>query len=211
MPKILVMKKNAITLVLFVFISASAFSQKKYENVAEPKGFQRSNLFTGGSLALSLGSGYTSVGLNPYLGYSFAKWLDAAVSLNYNYTSQRDYYVTQDKIRQSIVGPGAFVRLFPVKFLYAQAQYEHNFMSQKYIPPPGYDVSYPKVKIDVNSLLVGAGYASGREAGKNTYYYFSVMFDVLKDPNSPYTDRYGRAIPVLKAGVNIGLFQKDRY
>jgi hypothetical protein len=171
------------------------------------KKFDKENLFTGGSFALSLGSGRTAFGLNPHFGYSLNKWLDVAASLNFNYISQRDVYELNDKIRQTTFGPGAFVRIFPVKFLFAQVQYEHNFIKQKYIPAP---TSYSNVwteKIDANSLLVGAGYTSGRDEDRNTFYYFSIMFDVLGLYGSPYVDYLQRAEPVIKAGINIGLFQ----
>jgi len=36
------------------------------------------------------------------------------------------------------------------------------------------------------------------------------MWDVLKDENSPYTDNLNRAIPQIRAGFNIGLFQGRR-
>ena len=39
-----------------------------------------------------------------------------------------------DKLRQTVYGPGAFVRLFPVNFLFASAQYEYNLIHLKYIP-----------------------------------------------------------------------------
>ena len=109
------------------------------------------------------------------------------------------------KARQTNIGPGAFVRLFPIDFLYVQAQYEHNFINYKYIPQAGGGTF--KDKFDVNSFLLGAGYSSGRGGGSNTYYYLSVMFDVAQLPNSPYVDSYGRLVPIIRAGFNVGLFQ----
>ena len=203
------MKKYLFTVLVCSMLSVVVFAQK-YKGEDRVKGFQRSNLFTGGGVALSLGSGYTSIGLNPYFGYSFTKWLDAAVSVNYNYLSQRDVVVVRDKVRQSITGPGAFIRLFPVNILFAQAQYERNFMSQKYIGAPGDYNVYTKQKFNANSLLVGLGYSNGKQDGKNSYYYFSLSFDVLKDKYSPYLDSYGRTVPIFRAGYNIGLFQKDK-
>ena len=207
------MKK--IFLVLFLStLSTAIFAQREEKDDEEEKvtGFQKDKLFTGGDLTLSFYTGGTTIGVSPYLGYSLTSWLDAAVSLNFVYQGQRDY--NDDKYRQTNLGPGAFVRIFPINFLYAQAQYEHNFISQKYIPRGG-GGTY-KYKTDVNSLLLGAGYSSGRGEGNNTYYYFSVLFDVAQLPNSPYVDSYGRLIPVIRAGINVALFQgrqrrRDRY
>jgi hypothetical protein len=175
------------------------------EETIKASGFKKENLFTGGNVIASFYTGGTTLGVSPHLGYSITNWLDAAVSLNFVYNGQRDEYDT--KYRQTNLGPGAFVRVFPVKFLFAQVQYEHNFQKLKIIPPGG--TSY-KLTEDVNSLLLGAGIATGRERGNNTYYYLSVMFDALKLPNSPYVDSYGRLIPVIRAGFNIALFQGGR-
>ena len=58
--------------------------------------------------------------------------------------------------------------------------------------------------------MLGAGYAGGRMPGSNTYYYFSVSWDILGDKNSPYIDGLGRSNPIIRAGYNIGLFQNRR-
>jgi len=190
-------------MLVFAFLSASLLLKAQEDEEESTGGFKKERLFTGGNVIASFYTGGTAFGLSPHFGYSITKWLDAALSVNFIYTSQRDEYGY--KYHQIDVGPGAFIRLFPVNFLFVQAQYEHNFQSLKIIPPPGYGNSY-NVKEDVNSLLLGAGFATGREGG-NTYYYFSIMADVLELPNSPYVDSYGRLIPVVRAGFNIALFQ----
>lgn len=63
---------------------------------------------------------------------------------------------------------------------------------------------------DANSVLLGAGYAGGRERDSNTFYFFSVLYDVLALRNSPYVDGYGRSNPIIKAGYNIGLGNSGR-
>ena len=196
--------KKVFFLIFLTGLSVAAVAQKEMEPEEEKTGgFQKEKLFTGGDLTLAFYSGLTTLGVSPYLGYSVTKWLDGAVSLNFVYQGQRDEF--GNKYRQTNFGPGAFVRLFPVDFLYAQVQYEHNFITSKYIAEDGSASS--KYKTDVNSLLLGAGYCSGRSEGSNTYYYLSVLFDVAQLPNSPYVDYQGRLIPIIKAGLNIGLFQ----
>jgi hypothetical protein len=59
----------------------------------------------------------------------------------------------------------------------------------------------------VNSLLIGAGYTSGRSFRNSPYYYFSVSVDILNKPGSPYNDRFNNILPVVNAGFNIPLFQ----
>ncbi|MES2429510.1 MAG: hypothetical protein V4556_01160 [Bacteroidota bacterium] len=196
------MNKRIILVCTLVLLISATYAQDNDSTYTE-KGFKKEKLFTGGNVALSFGSGRTAIGVSPHFGYSLTKWLDAAVSLNYNYISQR-FYDSEDKYRYSTIGPGAFVRIFPVKFLFAQIQYEHNFIKRKYIPSSG---SSQTQNYGANSLLIGAGYASNRSSDNNTYYYLSIGFDVLKEPYSPYKDNFGRAEPVIRAGYNIALFQ----
>lgn len=201
------MKKTALAAMLLVaYFSLAAQETDEPEQLG---GFKKENLFVGGNVNASFYNGTTALGISPYVGYSFTNWLDAAVSLNFNYISQRNYY-DDGKLRQTIIGPGAFVRVFPVNFLFAQAQFEHNFLTVKDIPPGNSSLTTNKYKTDVNSLLLGVGYATGREAGNKTYYYISLSFDVLKLAKSPYVDNLQRTIPIINAGFNIALFQGGR-
>ncbi len=203
------MKKSILVLTLWA--TASGLMAQD-ENHIKGKGFRKENLFTGGNITASFFSGTTLLGLSPYFGYSLNKYMDLAASINFNYTSQRDYTEYGDKARQTVFGPGAFVRLFPVNFLFAQAQYEHNFIRFKYIPASNTTTYLPSIShYDVNSFLVGGGYSSGRGMGNNTYYYLSVMWDIGGVAQSPYVDGLGRNFPVIRAGFNIALFQGNKY
>lgn len=202
------MKKLIFILLAFTEVITA---QAQYEKDEEKKGgFKKENFFTGGSVTASFFNGGTVLGISPYFGYSVNRFVDVAVSANYNYASQRDNVVYGDKLRQTIAGPGAFVRLFPVRFLFAQAQYEYNFIRQKYIalPNSGYQNTTERVK--ASSALVGGGYCSGREDVGDVFYYLSVMWDLKKDVNSPYTDGLNRALPIVRAGLQIPLFQGGR-
>lgn len=199
------MKKLILVAILFNFVLITKGQEEESDEIRG--GFKKENLFTGGNVNASFFNGTTALGVSPYFGYSVTKWLDAAVSVNFNYISQRDVYTYGDKVRQTIIGPGAFVRVFPVKFLFAQAQIEHNFITEKYVKADNSTYNRDKFKTDVNSLLLGVGYASGREKDNNTYYYISLSFDVLKLANSPYVDNLQRNIPIINAGFNIALFQ----
>ncbi len=200
------MKKAIVVLLLPIYFHVSAQSNEN-EKKEEKHGFKKENLFTGGSANIGFSNYYTSLGIAPQFGYSLTNWADAGITLNVNYTSQRDYQFYGDKLRQTVYGPGAFVRLFPVRFLFATAQYEYNIIHLKYIPAANSGYSLTKNSVNSNSLLLGGGYAGGRERGNNTYYFISVTWDILGDKNSPYIDGLGRSIPVIRAGYNIGLFQ----
>ena len=199
------MKKLAT--IIFLFCNVYCFAQE--EDSESHKGFDATNLFTGGSVSLGLGfGGYNKTflaGINPHFGYTFTKWIDAALVLNFQYYSAKDLY--DAKYRSTTYGPGIFTRIYPVRFLFIQAQPEYNFIKQKYIPIASTSL---KDNFRVTSLLLGAGYTSSR-SDKNSFTYLSILFDVLKDPYSPYVDGYGKMIPVVRAGINIGLNRKRNF
>jgi hypothetical protein len=198
------MKKIILALFIVTFATTSLFAQKEKDE--EEKGFKMENFFTGGSVSLAFYNNTFLIGASPVFGYSLAKWVDAGVVVNYNYTSYRDYnFVFNDKLRQKVYGGGAFIKLYPVRFLFAQAQFEHNFINQKLIPNTGSTQTY---KTDANSMLVGGGYTTGRYGrGGEPFYYLAVLFDVSGNKDSPYTDAYGRSIPIIRGGIQIPLFQ----
>jgi hypothetical protein len=201
--------KKIIFALLLITNTTITFAQDDEEG-EKTKFFKKENLFTGGSITASFFSGGTVLGLSPYFGYSLNKYIDVAVSANVNYTSIRDAYYAGDKSRQTVIGPGAFVRLYPVKFIFAQVQFEQNFIKEKYIYPSNLSFPTETTSYNVSSFLVGGGYCSGRQGTGDIFYYFSVMWDLKKDINSPYVDGLGRTVPIIRAGLNIPLFQGDR-
>jgi hypothetical protein len=210
--------KKVLVLLVVMALATGSFAQeetKEKEKTKETtkKGFQKSNLFTGGSVSASFFTGGGAYGLSPHFGYSLTNWFDVAGVFNFNYQTQRDVMYAGDKIHQTVYGPAAFVRAFPIKFIFLQVQYEHNFIHEKYFYPTASGYPSQPFTSDANSLLIGGGYSQGREKGYNTYFYLAAMWDVLALPDSPYVDSYGRVSPVLKAGYNIALFQgkKERY
>ena len=176
------MKKTIIVFGLLLMAYAG-FAQDEEE---DRRFFKKENLFTGGSLSLSFFNNSFLIGVNPHLGYSLTRWADVGLVINYNYTSFRDYNYLNDKLRQTVYGGGVFTRLFPVRFLFAQAQIEHNWIKLKYFPPPNSGIVGETNSISGNSILVGGGYTTGRDpSGKSVYGYFAILFDVSKSATSP--------------------------
>ena len=210
------MKKWFLLWMGMVISSTLLFAQEEEpDEEMENKGFKKENLFTGGSVTVSFFNQQTVLGANPIFGYKLADWVDAGLAFNFLYNGARDYARFDDKIRQTVYGPGVFVRIYPVKFLFAQGQLEHNFSTIKYIYPGGSPTE--KLNADATSLLIGGGFAQGREKGSTTFYYISVLFDVLKNINSPYvnvsynpnnpSEQRVDVVPIIRAGINVGLFQ----
>jgi hypothetical protein len=175
----------------------------------EKKGFKKENLFTGGSVSFGFGSAYGSssfsIGASPIFGYNITKWLDGGIAVNYNYQSIRGYNVDGDKLRRNQYGGGGFVKIYPVRFLFAQAQVEHNFIDYKYTPGNG--LAKSTQNFQTNSVLVGAGYAGRDPIEKRVFFYLSILFDVSGVKNTPYTNAAGSAIPIITGGIQIPLFQ----
>lgn len=201
------MKKAFSILLISTFTATSLVAQKKEKDDKEKEDRTfKENLFTGGSVSLAFYNNTFLIGGSPVFGYSLTNWADAGIVVNYTYTSYRDVTVFDDRLRQTVFGGGGFLKLYPVRFLFAQAQYEHNTIRQKYIPPNGGVGT--TTKDNASSFLVGGGYTTGRWGrGGGSFYYLSVLFDVSGNKNSPYTDAYGRTIPIIRGGIQIPLFQ----
>ncbi len=211
----MIMKKMIVSALLIFTSSGLLLAQYKSKDKSKDKDEKeertfKENLFTGGSVSLAFYNNTFLIGASPVIGYSLTNFMDAGLVFNYTHTSYRDVFVYDDRLRQKVYGGGAFVRLYPVRFLFAQAQVEHNFIRQKYIPDPTSGAGTSKAKEEASSFLVGGGYTTGRWGrGGGPFYYFSVMFDLSDNLNSPYTDATGRTIPIIRGGIQIPLFQGD--
>lgn len=197
-------KKYILLSTLFLFVLAwPTWSQ----NEKEP-GDWKKNLFTGGSVSFGIFNNTFLIGANPVFGYSLTDFVDVALQVNYSYNSIRDYNgIFNNKLRQSTYGGGGWLRLYPMRSIFLQGQLEHNYIRQKSIPVLG----PPEVRsIDASSVLVGGGYTTGRWGkGGEPFYYLSVLFDVSGNRYSPYTDAFGRSVPLFRGGVQIPLFQEN--
>ncbi len=221
-------KRSGIILMLSVALLTAVTAKAQDDSIAvqnegyikpfQEKGFKKERLFTGGGVTASFYSGGTVLGVNPVLGYTFNDYFDGGIVLNYVYTGARDVYTDYDKMRQHVYGPGVFVRGYPVNFLFLQAQFEENFTSQRYTAAPRDTRVSGSYNANAPSLLLGGGYCMGRAKGNSTFFYVSILADVLKNRNSPYVDidyrpngeERVRIIPIVRAGVNVALFQ-NRY
>lgn len=199
--------------VAFVYILASAitankniYAQPVNEDEEHRRFFKKELWYAGGNISLSLFGKTTIIGGTPFISYSAAKWVDVAVSMNVNYISQKNYFINGDKVRQMIYAPGTFVRLYPFPFLYGELCLEHNFVRQKFLPPSGSGYSKEQFNYQVNTMLIGLGYASDRNYDEDEYYFISVSLDALQLEGSPYTNANSNPYPIIRAGYSLRLF-----
>lgn len=193
-------KKFIITLLITSLCSSFLFAQDKEEMQHV---FKKENIFIGSALNLGFSSGIFQLGANPEIGYSIANWLDAGISTNINYTSFR-YPGYSDRMFN--YGAGSFVRIWPARFLFLSALPEYNWITVTTKYTNG-NPSF-KRKFNAGSMLLGAGYGT-RIVGRS-YSYFAIMFDAMKNVNSPYRDAENRAMPIVRAGFAVYLKSHNR-
>ena len=96
--------------------------------------------------------------------------------------------------------------IYPLRFLFAHIQFEHNFIREKFIPGNG--GSNEINRVEANSLLLGAGLATERYPDDGRpFFYLALLFDVLNNEFSPYSRSDGSVNPILRAGIQVPLFQ----
>jgi hypothetical protein len=175
-----------------------------YTDQGSGTGFRKENLFIGGSLGLGFAADQFGVGVNPEVGWSLNRWLDAGAVVNFTYNSvspdPSGYYNPDLSEKEFIYGGGLFARAYVIPWLFLTAQPEFNWThdTQKYEASGGPSYVY---NVNAPSLLLGIGYGH-RTIGEGTY-YFAIMFDVLGNTNSPYNDLYGHPLPVIRAGFDL--------
>lgn len=146
----------------------------------------KDRLVFGGNIGLSFGD-VTYIAAEPVVGYRLLPNLITGIGLRYIYY-RNNYY----NYSSSIYGGSLFGRYYVVKGIFGEVSLEGNSL-QAYDP-----VEQELTRIWVPSLLVGAGYSTSFGGGAG--FYFSILYDLLQDPNSPYYRQ-----PVIRLGIGLGL------
>ena len=195
------MKKIVLSFLLFV--SASTFLLAQDEEDEEKGGWKKNHVFIGSGINLGFSNGFI-VGLNPEIGYSISKILDAGIAFNFTYVTQRSQQ-SNYSLRYTAIGGGPFLRLWPARMFFVGAQFEYNSIgiSEKFN-----GVVTKLESATAPSLLLGVGYGN-RLVGQSQF-YTSIMIDALNDPNSPYRDQFERILPVFRTGFIVYLGRKNR-
>lgn len=192
----------------FFFLICSIYSFGQ-ESTERDHSFKTENIFMGGSIGLGIGNGSFSVGGNPEIGYTIAKWLDAGIMFNLNYYSFSAEVNNGIRQRTFNYGAGVFTRLYPVNSFFLTVIPEYNIISTTVKDIARYGTGEEvKTKTEAPSLLLGVGYGT-RDIGRGNFYTI-IAFDAGNNTNSPYIGYYGSKFPILRAGFNIYLSPKRR-
>lgn len=166
--------------------------------------FKKENIFWGGSLNIGLSTGVFQIGANPEIGYTVTNFLDAGVLTNLIYGSINPDYNEGVKQSSFNYGAGLFTRVYPLDFLFVQAQAEHNWVSYR-LKDEATEAIF-KNTLQSNSILAGIGY--GRRSVGQGGSYIVLLFDLSKNLNSPYIDVYGNSVPIIRGGFTTYLKSK---
>lgn len=194
------MKKIIFSLFVSTLFVLSLSAQDGDE---EKGGWKKDHLFIGTSLNLGFSNGFI-IGLNPEIGYSINKVIDAGIATNFTYITQRSQ-MSNSALRYLAIGGGPFIRIWPVRSIFISGQYEYNKIT---ISEKTNGVITDKASANASSILVGAGYGS-RMIGQSQF-FTSIMIDALNDVNSPYRDSFGRVLPVFRTGFILYLGRKNK-
>lgn len=204
------------------FLCGVHLSQAQVEGVStrtsssEEHGFNKENIFAGGSLSLGYQSGFDGTGRStnvfnagvlPEIGYNLSKVFDLGVSGSVNYYSYSFPQYETVKLKTTTYGFGAFVRARVFDQFYLQVMPELNFSRTKETNP-----SYTyKYNINSSSFLVGAGYRYMNE-GARSCFNIAILVDLGKDDYSPYKSytQNGQVVvvPIYRASYLFFPFRK---
>lgn len=157
-------------------------------------------IFIGGNLVFGGGSGWFQLGVNPEVNKSVNEWLDIGGAMNLLYSASNPNFTSSSRTRSFQFGMGSFVRIWPADRVFLQLQPEYNWTwtNMKDMSTNSETSGASRsIRFGAESILAGVGYGSRSENGMT---YFTLMIDLLKNPNSPYRDGYNRADPFVKAG-----------
>ena len=138
----------------------------------------RDRLVFGGNMGGFFGNP-TYLMANPMIGYRMNDWWLNGVGLNLTYISSGGY-------RETMYGSSLWSRAYIVKTIIAHTEFE--LLRREPSDQFGRNQAF-----NVPVWLVGAGYNSGGRIGFSAM----IMYDLIQDPNSPYSN------PIFRVG---GLF-----
>lgn len=167
--------------------------------------FNINNMYIGGGVLLGGGNRGFAFGIQPEIGYSITRWLDAGVSINLNYQTQRieDFNTGAvfAKLRSFNYGGGVLLRAWIKQTFHLTIQPEYNWIKATQI-----DVNTNQKfsrTFQAESILVGVGYGN-HDVGRQLS-YLTLMIDLAQNINSPYRDQFNRARPVVRTGIGFYL------
>lgn len=186
-----------IFLANLILFSITAQSQT---TITTNKILDKKPVFVGGGLVLGGGAHSFQMGLNPEIIKSFTPYLDGGLAMNIYYELYNPSEFSDIRSRNFRLGIGAFTRMWPIESFFIQVQPEYNYAWIKQKDTKSGQAG--STNFGAESILAGVGYGKRSEFGIS---YFSVMIDLLNNPQSQYNSGYNRKEPVFRAGIGFPL------
>jgi len=143
-------------------------------------------IYTGGNFGIAINSDYTSLILEPLIGYKVSERV--YVGGKFTYRHSRNY--TWNKKTYNDYGGSIYARLYALPILFFHI--EPAFMNYQY-------TSDNSIRKTVPFIWLGSGLR--RNTSSNSWVTAQVLFDVYNHPDSPYN----RWQPFISVGVGFGL------
>jgi hypothetical protein len=203
------MKKKLLLLILFAL--SNSYMLNAQEVVKTMPSMNVNPIFIGGNVVIGGGAGSFQLGLNPEMYKRINDYVDIGAATNlffqsFNPTISNGLPGTSSRSFQ--LGVGGFTRIWPIEQFFIQIQPEYNYIWSRFKDrgTEGVNAGASRsIRFGAESLLAGIGYGTRSDNGMT---YFSVMIDLLKNPNSPYRDSYNRADPIIRAGFTFSIRSK---
>jgi hypothetical protein len=203
------MKKKLLLLILFAL--SNSYMLNAQEVVKTMPSMNVNPIFIGGNVVIGGGAGSFQLGLNPEMYKRINDYVDIGAATNlffqsFNPTISNGLQGYSSRSFQ--LGVGGFTRIWPLEKFFIQVQPEYNYTWSRFKDrgTEGVNAGASRsIRFGAESLLAGIGYGTRSDNGMT---YFSVMIDLLKNPNSPYRDSYNRADPIIRAGFTFSIRSK---
>jgi hypothetical protein len=145
----------------------------------------RERIYWGGSVVFSMGGDVSTIGVYPMVAYKIRPKWSVGLEAGYEHVSWDEPDFSADNY-----GGSLFTRYRIISRMYAHAEYQ--MINYELFTPFGSDREW------VPFLLLGGGLST--MVGPRTWAYAEILFDVLRDNNSPYDDWE----PFVSVGVGVG-------
>jgi len=190
----------------YVGFEKYSFAKKKKNG-----GFDRTKLFTGGGLGFNFIPRGFMFNISPTIGYSFSNNFQLGTTIGFNYIQESIPYQnsltgvnSMYSYKYPFYSTSVFARVIPFPSIILQVEPEINnykVLNSLYYNNTTGNLVEDSKRVNIFSFLVGGGYV--QQMGGRAQSMIMVMYDVARNPNSPY---YGR--PVIRGGINFGIFNK---
>jgi hypothetical protein len=185
---------RSIILLLTFALSGSIQAQTEYGETF------KSRLYVGGNFGLQFGS-LTSIDLSPFVGYNINRHFSAGLGMTYMFYSYRFANVNY---RSSFYGGRIFTRIRPLPDqlpgLFLHGEYE-SINNERYVQK---DPNSPYVLARAWTPAVLAGLGFRQQAGTNSFFTISILYNVLDD-GTAQSSVYGGPL-IYRVGFVFGLY-----